>query len=70
MNSIFTVVIAIIGTAVILLSIVWLGFQIEPDSFALTWEDEDSPWSYWRVEGIEYNINIPDKIPNPRGDEK
>jgi hypothetical protein len=34
-----------------------------PALFAVTWEDEGSPWSYWTVEGVEYNVDIADKIP-------
>jgi hypothetical protein len=34
MNGIFTVIISIIGIAVIFLGIIWLGFQIEPKSFS------------------------------------
>jgi hypothetical protein len=24
------------------------------------WKDEESPWSYWTVEGVEYNVDISD----------
>jgi hypothetical protein len=33
-----------------------------PVRFAVTWEDEGSPWSYWTVEGVEYNVDIEDKL--------
>ncbi len=33
-----------------------------PVRFTVTWEDEGSPWSYWTVEGVEYNINIADNL--------
>lgn len=29
-----------------------------PSRFSVTWEDEGSPWSYWTVEDVEYNIEI------------
>jgi len=29
-----------------------------PVRFELIWEDEGSPWSYWTVEGVEYNVVI------------
>ena len=25
---------------------------------SVTWEDEGSPWSYWTVEDVEYNVEI------------
>ncbi|KCZ71107.1 hypothetical protein ANME2D_03139 [Candidatus Methanoperedens nitroreducens] len=34
-----------------------------PARFEVTWEDEGSPWSYWTVEGVEYNIDITDNLP-------
>nr|WAI02812.1 MAG: hypothetical protein OI862_00020 [Candidatus Methanoperedens sp.] len=34
-----------------------------PVQFAVIWEDEGSPWSYWTVEGVEYNVDISDKTP-------
>jgi hypothetical protein len=33
-----------------------------PSRYTLTWEDEGSPWSYWTVEGVEYNIDIADNL--------
>lgn len=33
-----------------------------PVRYASIWEDEGSPWSYWTVEGVEYNINIADNL--------
>ncbi len=33
-----------------------------PVRFAVTWEDEGSPWSYWTVEGVEYNVDITEMI--------
>lgn len=33
-----------------------------PVRFELIWEDEGSPWSYWRVEGVEYNVDITEII--------
>ncbi|MCX9075241.1 MAG: hypothetical protein OIN88_11400 [Candidatus Methanoperedens sp.] len=41
-----------------------------PVRFSVAWEDEGSPWSYWTVEGVEYNVDISDKIPDSRGDKK
>lgn len=29
---------------------------------AIIWEDEGSPWSYWTVEGAEYNIDVTQMI--------
>ena len=29
-----------------------------PSQFSVIWEDESSPWSYWTVEGVEYNVDI------------
>ncbi len=29
-----------------------------PSRFTVTWEDEGSPWSYWTVEDVGYNIDI------------
>jgi hypothetical protein len=34
-----------------------------PTRSAVTWEDEGSPWSFWTIEGIEYNIDVSEKIP-------
>jgi hypothetical protein len=34
-----------------------------PVRYASIWEDEGSPWSYWIVEGVEYNVDISDNIP-------
>jgi hypothetical protein len=31
-----------------------------PVQFAVIWKDEESPWSYWTVEGVEYNVDISD----------
>jgi hypothetical protein len=33
MNSIFTITIVLVGIVAVLLTIVWLGFQIEQESF-------------------------------------
>ncbi|MFU8766645.1 MAG: DUF6544 family protein [Candidatus Methanoperedens sp.] len=33
-----------------------------PVRFSVTWEDEGSPWSYWTVEGVEYNVDITDNL--------
>lgn len=33
-----------------------------PSRFSVTWEDEGSPWSYWTVEGVEYNVDVADMI--------
>ena len=33
-----------------------------PVRFAVTWEDEGSLWSYWTVEGVEYNVDIEDNL--------
>ena len=29
-----------------------------PSRSSVTWEDEGSPWSYWTVEDVEYNVEI------------
>lgn len=29
-----------------------------PSRFSVTWEDEGSPWSYWTVEDVEYNVDV------------
>ena len=55
MNGIFTVVISIIGIAVIFLGIIWLGFQIEPESFPPHPEKT-------KDEGI---VKVPPDIPEP-----
>lgn len=41
-------------------SIEWKSYNSVkiPVRFALTWQDEGSPWSYWTVEGAEYNIDV------------
>jgi hypothetical protein len=33
-----------------------------PVRFAVIWEEEGSPWSYWTVEGVEYNVDIGDNL--------
>jgi hypothetical protein len=33
-----------------------------PSPIALTWEDEGRPWALFSVEGIEYNVDVSDKI--------
>ncbi len=33
-----------------------------PSRFSLTWEDEGSPWSYWTVEDVEYNVDVGEMI--------
>jgi hypothetical protein len=33
-----------------------------PSRFSLTWEDEGSPWSYWTVEDVEYNVEISEML--------
>ncbi len=30
---------------------------------AVTWEDESGPWSFWTVDGVEYNVDVSEKIP-------
>ncbi len=39
------------------------SFKI-PARFSVTWEDEGSPWSYWTVEGVEYNVDTTEMIKN------
>ena len=33
-----------------------------PSRFSVTWEDEGSPWSYWTVEDVEYNVDVGEMI--------
>lgn len=33
-----------------------------PVRFAVIWENDVSPWSYWTVEGVEYNVDIADNL--------
>ncbi len=42
----------------------WKNFHsvMIPVHYAVIWEDEGSPKSYWTVEGVEYNINIADNL--------
>ncbi len=40
-----------------------VGSVIIPTRSAVTWEDEGSPWSFWTIEGTEYNIDVSEKIP-------
>jgi len=30
---------------------------------AVMWEDESGPWSFWTVDGVEYNVDVSEKIP-------
>ena len=34
-----------------------------PTRIVVTWEDEGSPWAYWTIEGVEYNVDVSEKIP-------
>jgi hypothetical protein len=34
-----------------------------PTRIAVTWEDEGSPWAYWTIDGVEYNVDVSEKIP-------
>ena len=29
-----------------------------PSRFAITWENDGSPWSYWNIEGVEWNVDV------------
>jgi hypothetical protein len=29
-----------------------------PSRFAITWENDGSPWSYWNIEGMEWNVDV------------
>lgn len=33
-----------------------------PSRSSVTWEDEGSPWSYWTVEVVEYNVEISEML--------
>jgi hypothetical protein len=33
-----------------------------PSRFAVTWEDEGSPWSYWEIEGVVFNAEVPPEL--------
>jgi len=37
------------------------GIKI-PSRFSVAWQDED-PWAYYSVEGVEYNVNVSENIP-------
>lgn len=33
-----------------------------PTQIAVMWEDEGNPWSFWTVEGVEYNVDVSAQI--------
>jgi len=33
-----------------------------PSEFSVTWEDEGTPWAYFTIEGVEYNVDISDVL--------
>lgn len=37
-----------------------------PARIAVTWEDEGSPWAFFTVEGVEYNVDVTEKIPTAK----
>jgi len=39
------------------------GSVLLPARVAVIWEDEGSPWTYWLLEHVEYNVNVSKKIP-------
>ncbi len=55
MNSIFTITIVLVGIVAVLLTIVWLGFQIEPESFPSHPEDTKDAGT----------VNVSPDIPEP-----
>jgi hypothetical protein len=42
----------------------WKSFSGKqfPSRFAVTWEDEGSPWSYWEIEGVVFNADVPPEL--------
>lgn len=38
-----------------------------PTRVAVTWEDQGSPWSYWDIEYVVWNIDISETLPQPVG---
>ena len=37
-----------------------------PIRAAVAWEDEGSPWAFFAVEGVEYNVDVSEKIPTAK----
>ena len=35
-----------------------------PSKISVTWEDEGKPWAYFTIEGVEYNVDVSDAIPD------
>jgi hypothetical protein len=33
-----------------------------PDQIAMAWGESGSPWSYWTVDGVAYNVNVDDQL--------
>lgn len=40
-----------------------IGDQI-PSPATVTWLDEGTPWSMWTVEGLTYNVDVSEQIPD------
>jgi hypothetical protein len=36
--------------------------KLFPSLFAVTWEDEGSPWSYWEIDGVVFNADVPPEL--------
>jgi hypothetical protein len=36
-----------------------------PTELAVTWDRDGRPWSYWRIEGMEFNVRLRDVLPIP-----
>jgi len=39
-----------------------------PTRLAATWERDGRPWSYWTIQGIEYNVDVIGELPMPAED--
>lgn len=46
-------------------ALAWQEFHgmVIPTTATLTWEDEGTPWAYWEVEGVEYNVDVSETLP-------
>ena len=42
----------------------WKNFHglLIPDQIAVAWGESGSPWSFWNVDGIAYNVNVSDQL--------
>jgi hypothetical protein len=40
-----------------------------PARVAVTWEDQGRPWSYWDFEGVAWNVDISQQLPEAAASE-